>query len=459
MNESVSFEIGPSWTKILDPTTLASRILEEVTSAVDPQAFFNKAYQRGYIDGKFHLLRDDKFPTGLLVGAIKALEEAEVSWDISSVDPLVVESVGDIVVPEAIKLRDYQKEAVECAVAEGRGILSVPVNGGKSYIAAALVATHGWPSVILVARTEGLKQMYTLFVECFGEEEVALDVDEGKPIVLMTYATATKRDLSQYKLLIADEVHRVAADTFFNASMACTGAYRRFGLSGTPMGREDGKDIYFLAATGDILYTLDPQFLVDKGYSAKAEIAMIEVDGVSSNASRDWHVIEEESLVNWDDRNQKIVEVAVCAVKQNKQVLVMVKRINHGEALKQYFEDRNLDVPFTNGQISKSKRMKYYEDFKSGKCMCMIASGIYDDSVDIPDIEVLINASGGKSEIATKQKLGRGLRNPGGKQLLMVDFWDRHHNILFRHSKRRKKSYEAEGFKVFRVKTVKELFS
>lgn len=459
MSESVDFKIGASWTEIDNYSPLAFKTIEEATSCPNPQAFFSSAYRRGYTDGKFHLLKkDEKFPTGLLFDVIAALEEAGVDWNIVSSHPDVSKKTPRLEVPESISLRDYQEEAAEEACSAGRGILSVPVNGGKSYIAAAIVQSFDWPAVVLVARAEGLKQMYTLFVDCFGEDSVATDVDQGCPVVVMTYATATKRDLSDFKLLVADEVHRVAADTFFKASMSCSSAYNRFGLSGTPMGREDGKDIYFIGATGDIIYTIDQQFLVDRGYSAKAEIAMIETMGVSANSSRDWHKIEDHGIVNWDDRNRKIVEVALAALREDKQVLVMVKRINHGETLKQFFMEEGLDVPFTNGKISQQKRLKYYDNFKSKDCMCLIASGIYDDSVDVPDIEVLINAAGGKSAIATKQKLGRGLRNPGGKQLLMVDFWDRHHNILFKHSKKRKKNYESEGFKVFKVKSPSELF-
>ena len=66
----------------------------------------------------------------------------------------------------------------------------------------------------------------------------------------------------------------------------------------------------------------------------------------------------------------------------------------------------------------------------------------------MPSIEVLINAGGGKSLIQTKQKLGRGLRNPGGKTLLLVDFVDNHHGVLKRHSSRRAKIYASEGFEV-----------
>jgi superfamily II DNA or RNA helicase len=301
--------------------------------------------------------------------------------------------------------------------------------------------------------------MYNLFCDCFGEENVATEVDQGAKIVILTYTTAAKRDLSQYTLLLADEVHRVAADTFYDATMSCASAGYRFGLSGTPMGREDGKDIYFIGAIGPIIYELPQQELVKRGHSAQASIYMVEVEGISPSTTTVWAHVEADSLMNWTDRNDKIVQIAVEAMKRDMPVLILVHRLDHGGILQEAFTPYGLTVPFTHGKLGENERYRYYNAFKSGEEQCLIASGIYDDSVDIPDIEVLINASGGKSQIATKQKLGRGLRNPGDKKLLMVDFWDQHHKILYRHSEKRKKNYEDEGFKVEVIKSLQTIFS
>jgi superfamily II DNA or RNA helicase len=139
--------------------------------------------------------------------------------------------------------------------------------------------------------------------------------------------------------------------------------------------------------------------------------------------------------------------------------LILVKRLAHGNLLQQELQAASFLVQFTHGKLSRGERQRMYSEFKSGAVTTLIASGIYDDSIDIPDIEVLINASGGKSKIATKQKLGRGLRNPGEKELVMVDFYDRHHKILRRHSNRRMREYEKEGFEVIQVTKVSDIFS
>jgi superfamily II DNA or RNA helicase len=461
MTEKVSLNIGPTWTYITDYTPYAFRLVEEATSAPNPQAYFSKAYQQGWSDGKYHLLkkREDKFPTGLYFAVLQSLVDQDVDVTFLSVPEELLSIAPPIEKSEVVDLRDYQLEAVNACLHEGRGILSVPTNGGKSYIAAALTEYYDVPTVVLVARVEGKEQMYKLFCECFGDVNVATEVDHGAPIVILTYTTAAKRDLSQYSLLLADEVHKVAADTFYAATMSCSIATHRFGLSGTPMGREDGKDIYFIGAIGPIIYELKQQELVAQGHSAQADIFMLEVSGICPTTSRVWAHMEEAGLMTWEDRNDKIVQIAREAIKRDMPTLILVHRLNHGEILQEEFARRGLSIPFTHGKLGEHERRKHYNAFKSGETQCLIASGIYDDSIDIPDIEVLINASGGKSKIATKQKLGRGLRNPGDKKLRMVDFWDKHHNILYRHSKKRKKNYESEGFEVTEIKDISEIFS
>ena len=47
---------------------------------------------------------------------------------------------------------------------------------------------------------------------------------------------------------------------------------------------------------------------------------------------------------------------------------------------------------------------------KSGKIQCVIATVSWVEGVDIPNLTCVINAGGGKSEIQTLQKIGRGLR-------------------------------------------------
>ena len=72
-------------------------------------------------------------------------------------------------------------------------------------------------------------------------------------------------------------------------------------------------------------------------------------------------------------------------------------------------------------------------------------STIFDEGVDIPEVNVLIIAAGGKSEVKTIQRIGRGLRKKKVGGVLVFDFKDAS-KFLDRHSIDRIKVYQKEGF-------------
>lgn len=452
----------PSWTYVKSCTPFAKKLAAEACSARDPNAWFKKGYKRGFTDGKFHLFKynPDRFPTGLLSNVIEKMERRGISWDVESDIPVLAEP--GLVSPVGIKLRDYQLKACRKAIEEGRGILGLPTASGKSIIALTLCLSYELPTVVLASRTEGVYQLYQLFKSSMREDELATDTDQGKPVVIMTYTKAAKRDLSQYELVISDEVHRVGSKTYSKAVMSCERAYHRFGLSGTPEGREDGKDIFFYAATGPVIYTLHRTSLIDRGYSADAEVYFIPTSGIlptSTVPDNNWQILEDKGIVQWEQRNHEICEAAKRAYDCQKPTLVLIRRIDQGEILQGLLAKRGLSVPFVHGATDSSERDEIYRKFHSGELKLLIASSIYNDSVDVPGVEVLINAAGGKSLIATKQKLGRGLRNPGDKLLTVIDFLDQHHPILARHSSRRKAAYSEEGFKINTVDNAQQVLS
>ena len=76
-----------------------------------------------------------------------------------------------------------------------------------------------------------------------------------------------------------------------------------------------------------------------------------------------------------------------------------------------------------------------------------------DEGVDIVSINALIMAAGGKSQITTLQRIGRGLRHKKGENtLLVLDFLDKTNSYLEYHSKRRMKICKDEGFKIILLK-------
>jgi superfamily II DNA or RNA helicase len=83
----------------------------------------------------------------------------------------------------------------------------------------------------------------------------------------------------------------------------------------------------------------------------------------------------------------------------------------------------------------------------------LVASKIFDQGVDIPELDALILAGSGKSSGRALQRIGRVIRLSKGKEkAVVVDFFD-NCKYLKDHSESRIKIYESEpGFNIIKRK-------
>jgi len=126
--------------------------------------------------------------------------------------------------------------------------------------------------------------------------------------------------------------------------------------------------------------------------------------------------------------------------------VVMIKEIAHGEILSEILaKEVFLLHLFIHGSTPIERRTEILKDFQDGLVNILITSVILDQGIDIPNIDVLILAGGGASKIKSLQRIGRGLRiNEGKENLLVIDFADRTHRYLAKHSYERLNSYSGE---------------
>ena len=127
----------------------------------------------------------------------------------------------------------------------------------------------------------------------------------------------------------------------------------------------------------------------------------------------------------------------------------MIKEIAHGEILNSllhtYKKGAYIHHEFIHGDTPLDRRTEILEDFKSGVFGVLITSVILDQGIDIPNIDVLVLAGGGSSQIKSLQRIGRGLRwNAHKEKLTVIDFADRTHRYLAKHAYDRVNSYANE---------------
>lgn len=127
--------------------------------------------------------------------------------------------------------------------------------------------------------------------------------------------------------------------------------------------------------------------------------------------------------------------------------MINVNRIEHGKRLEAMGLEYGVGCKFIHGADGDDVRTKVKNALESKRIKCVIASTIFKEGVNIPSLDCCINAAGGKSEIATLQALGRGLRTTKTKkEVLIIDFKDTSNKWLRSHFRARMKVYRSNGW-------------
>lgn len=255
-------------------------------------------------------------------------------------------------------------------------------------------------------------------------------------------------EVEKYHTYIADDCivhncHTTGAATFWKVAMAAKNAYYRIGLSGTPLARGDKRSIFTVACFGPILWRLRSKTLQEAGFLAKPEIYMVPVEQYSD---KHWQQVYKDLVSDSTKRNYI---VAKCAMAADKPCMVFVKNVNHGRLLTKLLQRNGVNTGFVWGAKGTLQREEAVKALERADLDVLVASVIFQEGVDIPSLRSVVMAAGGKSAIATLQKIGRGMRLDKDKTTFQVfDILDKGQDNLAKQARERKKTYEAEHFDV-----------
>jgi len=439
--------------------------LEKRLTVKHPNYWFSPKFKAGFWDGRTHFLKIPSlnFPSGLLFIIKEYCEETNTECEI--VDLRGKPDVSFSKEKEAglfsndylkgIILRDYQIDAIREAIRKERGVLELPTASGKTEIAAAIIKALDLKTLFVVHTKDLLHQTIERFKLRLERDDIGIvgdgEFDAEHDIVVATMQTINRIDiknfknfLNQFQVMFQDECHHSSALSFYKIGMFMHNAHFRYGMSGTALRRDVLSNMKVMAITGAPIYQLKAAKLIDKGYLSEIEIKMIDNPEEVSGAK--WQKIYKAGIVQSEDRNWKIVDLVFKAYKQGKRVMVLVRQIEHGNILQKMIDRFNIPTQFIWGFHEGWEREQVKGQFNVNGDFVLIASPIYDEGVDLPEVNVLMIATGGKSEWKTVQKVGRGLRlKEDGSQLIVYDFYD-HSKYLEEHSQERIEIYKREGF-------------
>lgn len=396
-------------------------------------------------------------------------------------------------------LWEVQKPIVYTALMSGGGVLSCPTGYGKTRMSASIIKAYdrdslrlrGTPLTVFASpeRDINLKN-YAELKSLLKDRDVGIMQSGTKHVVTDDVMCVTLDSLDNINpdhvgLFICDEVHTGVSDSRSTSIQDMKFAIK-FGVSATPSGRYDGKDLVIEALFGPVVFKKTYQEAVEDGVLVPINVVWVKAPEpdlglkfYNKIKSRDCKV---RHAITSNIGLSKLVGQVMDLIPESMQSITIMPTIEqmnnirpfanvsvaHGETNADSLKRRNfINVP----ALSLKSRKELYQDMYDGKVKRVLATHVYKQGVNFPGLEVMINAGGGGGEIAAKQIPGRVSRTVDGKsEAWLIDFWHDWDMVTNRYGKtipgpihsddkKRKKFYTELGFNQVVLNSVSELSS
>jgi superfamily II DNA or RNA helicase len=337
--------------------------------------------------------------------------------------------------------RSYQDDVHEQIVRHGVGVVNAPPRSGKTLMAARAIDYFGLSVLYIAPSVAIVRQTYEVMRQAFGDDLIARldgesfgsDRDASRPIVISTLASAVRQPPEWFKtreMLIIDEFHHAAADSYHRINSLCGGVFYRLCFTGTHF-RTGGDGLSMEAVCSQMIHQITFSDLVPQ-YLAAPKVFFLSPKARQVRAGS-WKEAYEMGVVDCKARNSLVV--LICEMLRSKSVptIVLTRRRAHADALGRLITDSAVVKGGENALTSRS-----VHDFLDGRYSVLVGTTVLGEGVDVPKAGALVYASGGGDGVTMLQSYFRPLTAYPGKDVARIyDFYDTHHSSLLRNSKER----------------------
>jgi len=354
-------------------------------------------------------------------------------------------------------LRDDQAEALNDLAKEDIGVLRAPTAFGKTVIAAAMIAKRKVSTLILVHRTELLRQWKERLGQFLSLEEPGIGlIGGGKNKVSGIVDVAVMQSLSRredlpeflfgYGQVIVDECHHVSAVSF-EGILKKAKSRRVLGLTATPI-RRDGLDPIIFMQCGPIRHSSTGL----AAHSGAMEVRVRHVKGSSIPAELGIQAAFGLLAAN-ETRNRMILRDVEEAWREDRKIIILTERSEHLDRLRALIEPIASTVFILHGRMTRKKRnetMAQLEALPEGDPRIVISTGkLIGEGFDHPSLDTLVLAMPISWKGTLQQYAGRLNRLCAGKRDLRVyDYVEIDDPRLSRMWTKRERGYRAMGYTI-----------
>lgn len=363
----------------------------------------------------------------------------------------------------------HQKQAIIKFMQHPYGTVQIPTRGGKTKMAAEIVRLFDFETVLFIVDSQLLfdqaikdfsehlkiakKQIGQIRGETFDLKPITVAMiqtmqsirygvkrlrkkQDKKPISLELLKQQRRerrircKTLEQYmqtiELLCVDEVHMYSSDERIDTCRKCVNTKAVLCMSATPE-KSEGiiNNVKIKSLAGPIFYKVLPSVLKERGVLAQEKIILIMVNHNKNKnvqfGEKDSYDIYEERLITDNERRNNILTNILQILRHlNLKTLMLFQYVQHGKTIQRIVGDELL-----TGEVPLEQRKVSIKQFLKRKAGVLLATGIFNKGLTLPEVEVLVNAGAGKEQSLIIQKKGRVLGTTlTKKKALTIDLID-----------------------------------
>ena len=423
----------PTFCQTDQPKSLRINELSFKKEFYKKEAHYGKMKRHEYYE--FLINSKGFFLTGLLPRILQYCKDNKIDFEIisgpgnlSSEVPLEPDEISSL-----FKLRDDQKILVTSALNTNRGVITAPMGTGKTVLIAAIISAFSRAKVLFLCHTLTLLKQTQKEFDNYNLKDSSIISGANKntnnsKIIVSTVQSFSKPELlnnlyNKFDIVFIDECHHVStAHGLYAQTLTRLTAPRRYGFTATiPTGAEAKFSLEGLV--GPIIGNFSINEAIDQEILAIPKIELLPIPtcpGIKDLYR--YNDIYTTAIVEYRKRNRIIIEKAITLNSEGKSVLVYITKIEHGERLMEIADLLKTPFVFVRGELDSETREKIRLALDDKKILNAVATTVWSEGVNIPSLDCILFAGGGKSELALLQKLGRALRKTKQKTEATIIF-------------------------------------
>ena len=362
------------------------------------------------------------------------------------------------------ELRQNQQEAVNTLMQYDMGIMKAVPGFGKTVMALYMIAQRTVSTLVIVPNKEIQKQWEQRIHEFLtippgkSKRDSYIGIYNGSKKKLRGHldiavaaSLANLEDiavtLKEYGMIIVDECHHAASDTFTRVLRNVNAKYI-YGFSATPK-RKDGLEKIMHMFCGPIRYETS-SFQIQNTYRFQ-QLLIPRMTTMRCLDDSKTYTQYCSDLMNDQIRNYLIVKDVVKEFQNDGKIIILSERRQHLTILYEMLKHLHIHVYVLTGERKTKERNEIIakvRNFNSKEKFILLAtSKLLGEGFDLPALSTLFLVMPISDESRIEQYTGRIHKNVEGKDMVKVyDYVDAHIPMLEGMFHKRLKQYQKEGY-------------